>query len=85
MKRILPFFGMGVYGFSREYRANQSDLTSNKFFCGLFNGILYAAPVLNIFPILRLFNRLEIEYKQLDKDKYKYEYTEITGECNDTI
>lgn len=81
--------GMSAYGFSRGLRAQENDkykpLVIEKFTKAFYNSIFYIAPVFNILPTVRLLNRLEIEYKNLKKDEYKENYTEICGECYDTI
>jgi hypothetical protein len=81
--------GMGVYGFTRGYRAqisgSKENLTSDKITNATFNSLFYTLPIANIGPTLRLINRLEIEHKQLDKNDYKDNYREIVGECHDTI
>lgn len=79
---------MGVYGFSRGYRANDRNyerLTMDRINNGFLNGILYSTPFFNIIHLSRLLNRLEVQYLGLDPDEYKSEYTEITGVCKDTI
>jgi hypothetical protein len=77
---------MGIYGFSRGWRCQDNDLYGNKTFLGILNGICYMAPVYNVFPMMRTINRLQIDYQNLDKTKYKEQYTEICGGiCNDTF
>lgn len=80
---------MGIYGFSRGYRSEQFDgscrLTTDKISSSIFNGMLYSIPVYNLLHFSRLLNRLEIEHKNLDKEKYKSEYKEINGECKSTF
>lgn len=91
LKKLYPTFcvGMGVYGSYRGYRAkSQSEghrLTIDKFSLGIINGIMYAAPIANIWPTVKLLNRMEIEYKQLDKSLYKSNYEEIVGVCEETF
>lgn len=81
--------GMGIYGFTRGYRSNihkdREALTAEKCINGIVNGICYAAPILNMGPTFRLLNRLEIEYKNLNKEEHKSNYEEFMGMCNDTI
>lgn len=81
-------FAMSGYGFSRGFRAAQSDnqnqLTTNTIFGSCLNGFYYGAPVINIFPTIRLINRIEIEERGLNRDLYKSEYQELCGVCNDT-
>jgi hypothetical protein len=85
---------MGVYGVSRGYRAQNKyntetteteTLTSEKITKSIFNGFFYAIPVANIVPIIRLFNRLEIDYKGLNPNDYKDNYREYVGNCEDVI
>lgn len=81
--------GMGIYGFTRGYRSethkDRESLTAEKCGKGLINGICYGAPIINIGPTLRLLNRLEIDYKNLNKEQHKSEYEEFIGTCKDTI
>jgi len=81
--------GMGIYGYTRgfrsEYKNNSKKLITEKLSGGLFNALFYAAPIVNLWPTLRLIDRLEIEYKNLDKTKYKGAYQELVGQCNDTL
>lgn len=90
-------FGMASYGFSRGYRANNNIeyrypdkkiyLTSEKCVNGIMNSIFYAIPILNMGPLFRLINRLEIDYYKLDKENYIKNYQELAGICicKDTI
>lgn len=81
--------GMGIYGFTRGYRSNiredKENLTAEKCLSGILNGICYAVPIANIGPTFRLINRLEIEYKNLNKEEHKSNYEEFIGICKDTI
>jgi hypothetical protein len=45
---------------------------------------MYTAPGINLFPLYRLFNRIEIDYKNLDKEKHSENYRELVGKCYDT-
>lgn len=80
---------MSVYGFTRGYRVqefcNKELLTSDKITNATINSLLYAVPIVNIVPIIKLINRLEIEHKRLQKDDYKSSYSEFVGNCMDTI
>ena len=80
---------MSVYGVTRGYRAqnirDKDTLTSGRIANGIFNGLLYAVPIVNIGPTIRLINRLEIDYKGLNPNDYKDNYREFIGECDDTI
>lgn len=78
--------GMTAYGFSRGYRCREpSDLYSSKITSGIVNSTMYTAPGVNLFAFVKLINRLEIDYKKLDKSKHKESYRELVGECYDTI
>lgn len=76
--------GMGMYGFSRGYRCKENKLYSDKIVCGTLNSIFYSAPIINIFPLYRLINRIEVEKRQLDKNKYLDIYKEVFGTCSST-
>ena len=78
---------MGGWGFSRGYRSNDNHkkLTSEKLFISSANAIIYATPIINIFPTIRLINRMEIEYKGLDQTNFKSSYEEFSGVCHDTF
>lgn len=85
--------GMASYGFTRGYRSRsfyerfgETDyLTADKIIHGLITSVEYAIPINNFIVFGRLINRLEIEYKQLDKEKFRDNYKELVGICNDTI
>ena len=81
--------GMGIYGFTRGYRAdivkNQQTLTLDKCLCGFMNSFFYTAPIFNIFQVFKLVNRVEIYFKNLNKDEYEYNYQEFIGICKDTV
>ncbi len=85
--------GMASYGFSRGYRSKSSYtevgaaeyLTADKIIHGLITSVEYAIPINNFIAFGRLVNRLEINYKQLDKKNFKRDYKEMFGICNDTI
>lgn len=88
--RLLTTFctGMGVYGFSRGYRSEidgRSKLTMDKISSSILNGMLYSIPIFNMYHFSRLLNRIEIEHKNLDPEKFKSEYKEIDGECKFTF
>ena len=81
---------MGVYGCSRGYRSQHyeevyDELTTDRITLSLLNGIIYATPGFNIVSFVRLLNRLEIQHKKLDKNKYKLNYKEVHGICYDTL
>lgn len=85
---------MGLYGYTRGYRSTDDfnsknekfeRLTSDKIASGIINALYYATPIINTWPALRLINRIEIEYKDLDKNKYESSYTELTGKCDETF
>ena len=79
---------MGMYGFSRGYRSENFDgrdklttkLTTTRITTSIINGVLYSAPIFNLYYFSKLLNRLEIEHKQLDPKEFPSEYREIDGE-----
>lgn len=82
--------GMGLYGYTRGFRSispheNEPRLITHKLSSGFFNALLYSAPIVNLWPASRIIDRLEIEYNGLDKSQYKDSFTELVGECYDTI
>jgi hypothetical protein len=84
---------LGIYGFSRGYRAetkyekesNYNKLISERLLNGCLNSIFYTIPPWNVYYITKLLNRIEIEHKKLDKDIYEKEYEELIGECKVTL
>jgi|UniRef100_A0A6C0ALU2 hypothetical protein len=87
---IVANTSFGIYGFSRGYRGtseydNNTRLTTQKIFNGTISGIFYMIPPWNLYFIKKLLNRIEIKYRNLDKNLYNYEYDDLTGECKDTI
>ena len=83
------YFSFGIYGFSREFRSVKNDypnrLYTDKFFCSTINGIMYLIPPYNIYYLAKLFNRLEIQNKSLNKLDYRDQYTEVFGnKCDST-
>lgn len=82
---------MGVYysirGFqishSKPFKSNElvkSDiLIGDRLVCGLSNGALHALPLWNIYGFMRLMNRIEIYYRDLEKDKFYNQYQEVGG------
>lgn len=82
---------LGAYGFSRGYRSgskyepNHERLTSHKILDGTINSIFYMIPPWNLYYVTKLLNRMEIEYKNLDKSLYKSAYEDLTGTCEDTF
>jgi tetrahydromethanopterin S-methyltransferase subunit E len=93
MQHLYPWFirlsaGMGLYGFSRGYRAqepNKIPLIGYSIMKGIQNGIIYVLPGWNIVSLLRLINRLEIHARGLNRENYPAEYMEIGGYCFDTV
>lgn len=88
---IVTNTSFGLYGFSRGYRSSSTynpdneKLTSDRIFSGSLNCLFYMIPPWNLFYITKLLNRMEIEYKNLDKNLYNSEYKELTGTCKDTF
>jgi hypothetical protein len=80
---------MGMYGFSRGYRSENNDdrhtLIIDKVSSSIVNGLLYSVPIYNLYYFSKLLNRLEIEYKNLDKEDFCIEYREINGVCKSTF
>jgi hypothetical protein len=85
---------MAGYGFSRGYRSIRmykdeeifnKPLWTEKMINGILNCGYYGVPILNIFPTICLINRLEIDYKNLDKKLYRDNYEEMIGHCYHTI
>lgn len=78
---------MGGWGFSRGYRSNDNTktLTSEKLFISSTNAIMYATPIINFIPLIKLVDRMEIKYKNLDKENFKSSYKEFSGVCYDTF
>lgn len=82
--------GMGIYGFTRGYRSyNKSNTRENligeKLFNGALNGYMYCIPIYNFRWIYSSVNRLEVKYRNLDKNIYEENYKEMTGICDDII
>jgi hypothetical protein len=79
-------FGMTAYGFSRGYRCEEykNRFYTDKIFAGVVNSTMYTAPGINLFPLYRLVNRIEIDYKKKDKHAYYENYIELVGKCHDT-
>lgn len=84
---------LGVYGFSRGYRAETKydreskydKLISERLLNGGLNSIFYMIPPWNVYYVTKMLNRVEIENKKLDKELYKKEYEEVVGECEHTF
>lgn len=72
---------MGMYGISRGYRSvkDTKKLALEKTGYSIMNGLMYATPICNTIPFIRLLNRVEIEYYDLDKTYFGTEYTEFGG------
>lgn len=82
--------GMGIYGFTRGYRAEDKlntpeRLIGEKLLNGIMNGYMYCLPVYNVKWIHNLLNRVEVKYRNLDKKVYEKNYEESCGICDDTI
>lgn len=94
-------FTFGAYGFTRGFRTNNDQsfirsitqdtsqrkmLLSERVFEGSINSIIYFSPFWNLYPLYRLFNRLEISIRGLNKDDYISYYKEpLSGYCFDTL
>lgn len=89
MSRSYAFLSgcFGIYGFSRQYRIEKKEksLYTDKIGKSFINSVFYIAPIINIYQIIKLVNRIEIKYNTLDKNNYKIEYTEFSGVLFETI
>lgn len=72
---------MGMYGINRGYRSvkDTNKLTLEKTGYSIMNGLLYVTPICNTVPLIRLLNRIEIEYYGFEKHLFEKEYTEFRG------
>jgi hypothetical protein len=79
--------GMTAYGFNRGYRCEEykDALYLEKILAGVVNSTMYTAPGVNLFAFSKLINRIEIEYRNLDKTKHSDNYKELVGQCNHTF
>ena len=87
-KGFFIFHGlMSVYGFSRGYRSEfkNKPLFTEKIIRGFYNGIIYGLPIWNIPMLLKIVDRVEIKFLNLNKKDYIYSYEEFIGICKDTI
>jgi len=64
---------------------NIKHLFTEKVIRGFCNGMAYGLPIYNISMGLKLVNRLEISFSNLDKKNHISSYEELTGLCEDTI
>lgn len=91
IKGFFIFHGlMSVYGFSRGYRSDVKEIKTKSLFThkimrGFSNGVIYGLPIWNIPMILKLVDRIEIKFSNLNKKDNIYSYEEFTGICEDTI
>jgi len=75
------FMFMFPYGFYRQWNSKleaATDRIGHRLVSSLANGAIYISP----FGLAKLFNqinRFDIEYNNLDKDKYKKAYEEAVG------
>ena len=73
--------GMALYGFSRGFRSNYKNekrkiLTSERIINSCINSSIYVLPFFNLYQLYKLFNRIEVDARQLDKESYKELYQE---------
>ena len=63
-----------MYGTSRGYSSvkDTKKLALEKLV--IVNGLMYATPICNMISFIRLLNRVEIEYYDLDKTYFGTEY-----------
>lgn len=83
--------GMGLYGFTRGLRSKYDTtprklLLSDRLIGSIANSIMYFAPGWNLYYLSRLFNRIEIRLRGLNKEDYKTNYEEpFSGHCFHTL
>jgi hypothetical protein len=79
----------GTYGFTRGYRSvsycPEEQLITKRVLNGVVTSMFYVAPVVNIWALARLVDRIEISIKNYDKSKYDDAFEEFTGVCIETI
>ena len=84
-------FTLGAYGFTRGLRSNYDTsprklLVSERLSGSIVNSCMYFAPFFNVYHIYRLFNRIEIRARGLNKEDYKDQYLEpFSGYCFHTL
>lgn len=82
---------MGIYGFTRGLRSKYDTsprkvLLSERLLGSLANSVIYFAPFWNLSYLYRLFNRIEIRLRGLNKEDYKKNYEEpFSGYCFHTL
>lgn len=80
--------GMGVYGISRNIRADNSRnelVSKHQIVCNaLANSFAYSYPFINTIPLFQLYNRIQIQKQGLNKYNYPVYYKEFSGYCFDT-
>lgn len=83
--------GMGIYGFTRGFRSEYEKsprkiLFSERIVGSVANSCMYFTPIWNLHHLYRLFNRVEILIRGLDKEEYKINYEEpFSGNCFHTL
>lgn len=73
--------GMGAYGVYRGFNIEGSNKISmpERVINSLFNGVMYITPIFNLIQVVKFVNRVEIDYRRLDKDTSNFIYCEING------
>ena len=72
---------MFPYGTYRQWKCEirePFDLYGHRVLGSCINGIYYMSP-LGVVKIFDLFNRVDVKYRNLDKEKYKNSYQELLG------
>lgn len=89
--------GMGIYGATRGFRAttttNQPDgtvvrkklLVGDRLINSIAMGMYYSLPVINLFELMRLANRIDIKYRGMLPSDAPGQYKEGLGYCTDTL
>ena len=78
VKYCLVMFPYGTYRQWNTQLETPYDLLGYRILSSSMNGVYYISPF-GVTKIFNLFNRLDIKYHNLDKDKYKSSYEELLG------
>lgn len=99
-KLITTFnFGFGIYGATRSIRADKENIANHNFNNNIIpnnltilgnafvNTFMYSYPIINFIPLYKLYNRIQIQQNNLDKNNSELSmyYKEFSGHCFDTI
>jgi hypothetical protein len=77
-KWCMVMFPYGTYRQWTSVNREPYDLTGHRILSSSVNGIYYASPW-GVIKLFDLFNRLDVKYRNLDKEKYKKSYEELIG------